>query len=71
MNISMRHSDIRRDRRTDSGRHDDMAILSFPHNGQHSFDNVDIGEEVGLEGVLHKGEGPIALRQLFNGSDDG
>jgi hypothetical protein len=48
-----------------------MAVLSFPHNGQHGFDDVDVGEEVGLKGVLYQSNGPTALRQLFDGTNDG
>jgi hypothetical protein len=57
--------------RTDSGRHNYVAVLSFAHDGEHGFDDVDVGEEVGLECVLHECDGPTALRQLFDSTDDG
>jgi hypothetical protein len=47
-----------------------MAVLSFPHDGQYGFDDVDVGEEVGLKRVLHESECPITLRQLFYGTND-
>jgi hypothetical protein len=69
--ISTQSTHIRWDSRTDSCGHDNVAVFSFPHNGQHGFDDVDIGEEIGLEGILHKSDGSSTLRQLLNGTDDG
>jgi len=48
-----------------------MTILSFPHYGQHGFDDIDIGEEVGLEGILDKRDSLTTLRQLFYGTNNG
>lgn len=48
-----------------------MTVLSFTHNGQYGLDDVDVGKEVGLKSVLHQHNGLAALRQFFDGTDDG
>jgi hypothetical protein len=40
-------------RLTDSRDHDDVAVLTFSHDRQDGFDDVDIGEEVYLKDLIH------------------
>ena len=47
-----------------------MTILPFSHNGEHSFDDVDISEEVDLEDLVNEADCSAALSQFFNGTYD-
>lgn len=55
---------------TDPRDDDHVPILPFAHHGQDGLDDVDVGEEVYLEDLIHKADSSNALCQLFNGSND-
>lgn len=39
---------------TYSSQHHDVTIPPLPHDGQNSFDDVDVSEEIRLEGFLNE-----------------
>jgi hypothetical protein len=51
---------------TDTGDHDYMTILSFPHDGKYGFDDVHIGEEVDLEDFVDQAYCSITLSEFLN-----
>ena len=66
MRVSRRGCDIL----TDTGYHNYVTVLSFPHNGKYSFDDVHVGEEVDLEDFVDQAYRSTTLRKFFNGADN-
>ena len=57
--------------RTDAGQHDEVAVAPLAHARQHGLDQVDVGEEVDLERVVHEAGRVRRLGELLDGADEG
>ena len=38
---------------TDTCNNDEMAVLSFSHNGKYGFDDIHVGEEVDFKDLIY------------------
>jgi hypothetical protein len=54
---------------TDTSDHDNMPILPLPHYRQNCLDDVDVGEKVDLENLIHQTYSTTALCKLLDSAN--